>query len=189
MKSLLGLILLAGLCTNAYATTLTFADPTTVNGATGIITGGKSWDVVLLDGKCVDLFNGCDEDSDFAPIQESDELDVRNVLIGLLTEINAQGYNQTNIFGCGNPSNCNVHSPIGYDELGMTVLTGFGSFIGTNISGGPQAINPERDFGAENVLAWARVTPSPIPVPAAAWLFGTALIGLFGLKRMRKTNR
>jgi hypothetical protein len=29
---------------------------------------------------------------------------------------------------------------------------------------------------------------SPVPVPAAAWLFGTALIGLAGLSRRRKDN-
>ena len=29
-------------------------------------------------------------------------------------------------------------------------------------------------------------TPSPIPIPAAIWLFGTALIGLVGMSRRRK---
>lgn len=35
-------------------------------------------------------------------------------------------------------------------------------------------------------LFTAPEAPSPIPVPAAVWLFGTAVIGLFGLSRTRK---
>ena len=30
--------------------------------------------------------------------------------------------------------------------------------------------------------------PNPVPVPAAVWLFGTALIGLFGFGKQRKAN-
>ena len=30
-------------------------------------------------------------------------------------------------------------------------------------------------------------TPSAVPVPAAAWLFGSGLIGLVGIARRRKT--
>lgn len=38
----------------------------------------------------------------------------------------------------------------------------------------------DRDF------AFATFSPSAVPVPAAAWLFGTALIGLAGMSRRRK---
>ena len=29
-------------------------------------------------------------------------------------------------------------------------------------------------------------TPNPVPLPAAVWLFGTALLGLFGFSKRRK---
>ena len=41
-----------------------------------------------------------------------------------------------------------------------------------------------------NVAIWGRVSglpgPSPVPVPAAVWLFGTALIGFIGVSRRTK---
>lgn len=33
---------------------------------------------------------------------------------------------------------------------------------------------------------WQLSGPSPVPVPAAVWLFGTALIGMFGFDKRRK---
>ncbi len=32
---------------------------------------------------------------------------------------------------------------------------------------------------------WEQVTPSTVPVPAAAWLFGSALLGMFGFSRRK----
>ena len=56
-----------------------------------------------------------------------------------------------------------------------------------------------RDTGADypnysnNIRTWEqryKMDPSggipPVPVPAAVWLFGTALIGLFGFGKRRK---
>ncbi|MEH6590700.1 MAG: VPLPA-CTERM sorting domain-containing protein [Halioglobus sp.] len=42
--------------------------------------------------------------------------------------------------------------------------------------------------GEEYERTWATVTlagPSPVPIPAAAWLFGSALLGLGAIKRRR----
>jgi len=33
-----------------------------------------------------------------------------------------------------------------------------------------------------------RLTVSPVPVPAAVWLFGSALLGLVGFSKLRKTT-
>jgi len=40
--------------------------------------------------------------------------------------------------------------------------------------------------GDDEASAWIYATPSPIPVPAAFWLFGTALIGFVGFSRRTK---
>lgn len=39
-------------------------------------------------------------------------------------------------------------------------------------------------FGPDSVAGWL-VKPSAVPIPAAAWLFGSALIGLAGIKRKK----
>lgn len=40
--------------------------------------------------------------------------------------------------------------------------------------------------GATTTQNWAVTSVSPIPVPAAAWLFGSAVMGLVGIGRRRK---
>ncbi len=35
-------------------------------GATGLNVGGTLFDIRFLDGSCIDIFDGCDETSDFA---------------------------------------------------------------------------------------------------------------------------
>lgn len=42
------------------------------------------------------------------------------------------------------------------------------------------------DYFIDNVTIFADVETSPIPVPAAAWLFGSALLGLTGIARKKK---
>ena len=62
--------------------------------------------------------------------------------------------------------------------------------VETGLSGGSQYIGGDMIIGGSvrttNDLRF-RVTPlSSVPVPAAAWLFGTALIGLVGFDKSRK---
>ena len=175
------------LTSNVHATVLTFDSGGLVTGATGIFAGGQSWDVTLLDGTCEALFPECDDDSDFLPIVETDQIDISNVLFALLTEVDDSSLGQSDIFGCGNNFDCRIFSPIGFSELSSNVLTVFGSFTGTNIGGGTQGISPSQDFAASDVLAWAKVTPSAIPAPAVLPLFGTglAILGLFGWRQRR----
>ena len=60
----------------------------------------------------------------------------------------------------------------GINLTGVTFLTLKGNSFGT----------VTRLSGLYNVSA----TPSEVPVPAAAWLFGTALVGLAGIARKRR---
>ena len=43
------------------------------------------------------------------------------------------------------------------------------------------------DFAGTNDFLFT-ATPNPVPVPAAVWLFGTALFGMFGFSRRRKST-
>ena len=55
-------------------------------------------------------------------------------------------------------------------------------FSGTSTPSNIQGIG---DIGFDYILT-LNVAPSAVPLPAAAWLFGSALFGLFGLKRRQK---
>ena len=49
----------------------------------------------------------------------------------------------------------------------------------------------EVDAGLDFVEEWvvSEKPPPAVPVPAAAWLFGSALLGLFGVARRKKAQR
>lgn len=64
-----------------------------------------------------------------------------------------------------------------------TSVSGIDYFVWNNFSA-PQG-NPSWNyfFDVGNVVFKADFAPAAVPVPAAAWLFGSGLIGLLGLKR------
>ena len=60
-----------------------------------------------------------------------------------------------------------------------------GNFINVNpIAGTIQGTFSMR--AGKSFSAWSGLQIQAVPVPAAAWLFGTALIGLVGFSRRRK---
>ena len=62
-KVLLGAVLIL-MASGAQAATLNVIDGI-LHGASDVLVGGSLYDVQFLDGTCIDLFNGCDETSDF----------------------------------------------------------------------------------------------------------------------------
>jgi hypothetical protein len=56
-----GLVLMAS---SAQATTLDVVGGI-LHGASGVLVDGNLYDVQFLDGSCISLYSGCDEDSDF----------------------------------------------------------------------------------------------------------------------------
>ena len=62
-----------------------------------------------------------------------------------------------------------------------TVLDIFAGSFGDWQDGASEVITPVAYVGAQ-------VTVDPIPIPAAAWLFGTGLIGFVGIARRRKVR-
>ena len=67
----------------------------------------------------------------------------------------------------------------GYANLGFLALVGAGQNI---------AFTARNFYGDDgnNDYALAAITISAVPVPAAVWLFGTALVGLVGFTKRRK---
>ena len=79
-----------------------------------------------------------------------------------------------------------------YSDSGLALIYGDGVLYGSNYAGTysidtatgqTELVSDFRNqYSGSLALAY-----SPVPIPAAAWLFGSALVGLAGLKRKSKT--
>ena len=77
-------------------------------------------------------------------------------------------------------------------QNGFWIQLGFGSkYVKTNSDGSIKLLNgneiPKNGTNTPEYLS-AKLTVSPVPVPAAVWLFGTALIGFVGMSRRTKIS-
>lgn len=162
-------------------------------GATGIIVGSEVYDIAFVDGSCIGLFSGCDEPSDFF---FNDTLSAGAASTELFTQVfidSELGNFDSNpglTNGCGSLVRCTVFTPVGGAPLAEFVPTvtalnrNFdpldGAGAGQGSRGGDFTSNDTITFGI-----WSN-SVSQVPVPAAVWLFGTGLIGLFGVSKRRK---
>lgn len=90
---------------------------------------------------------------------------------------------------------CSPASSIGCTTLGSlpTIAVDVGAVSGsiTSTAGGKISTSQPIFGGQEtvaSVFTFTPSTPSPVPVPAAAWLFGSGLMGLIGAARNRRWN-
>jgi hypothetical protein len=164
---LVGLALL-GLSVSSVSASVVFFDYS--GSGTGEIASGS----FSLDDS---LFNG----GNFQPILQS------NLLTFSFTDSNSGSSNTWDL------SQLVLTSNIFFDSTGAPDVVGGGGAAAIDISGGNLSF-----FGTGGFLDsvtgislnsnegdWV-LRPSAVPVPAAVWLFGTALIGLLGFGKRRK---
>ena len=190
------LIILIGVA----ALTITSAKAATLNvdggkllGATGVVVAGfGTFDVAFLDGSCSSLFSPCNV-SQF--IGDGDVAFVAgNALLSqVLTGDFDADPGLTN--GCNDTAFCEVLVP---HAVSSSFVSFFKVFNASDTSGFTDGVfssgaSTGFDTTGEDGFVYAVFTAAPVsavPLPPAALLFGTALVGLVGIsRRRRQANR
>lgn len=180
------------------------ADPVLLINGNGLLIGahnlkvaGTLYDVMFVDGTCIDVFAGCDAQSDFHFATFEDGIAAANALLGEVF-VDAPGVGKFDThpeltFGCTDPFMCGAAIPTGitgggvvsgalalnavvFDvESNFNFLTGFDTGGGTSIRG---------------QIVWAKFTAAePVPEPASLMLVGSGLAMVRLLRRKRHDGR
>ena len=90
-----------------------------------------------------------------------------------------------------NGGNVDLYQDNAHFEVGLTsTIAGLGSFevaMDPNIANGQRKHFTDLDIASLQDIGW-EINVSAVPVPAAVWLFGSALIGLMGMRRRKPTS-
>jgi len=162
-------------------------------GASGVVVDGETYDVEFLDGTCVDVFNGCDEASDFvfqtALLADMASQSLVDQVFGGSNAGSAYDLRPAFTRGIVGTFQGFIMTPFSFDSNFVKLDGAANSFFedgDVNICLLGMCIQPlTQDLEQINNVTYAVWTPTAIPVPAAIWLFGTALIGLVGLNRRK----
>ncbi|MGB1191360.1 MAG: hypothetical protein ACPG3T_00400 [Pseudomonadales bacterium] len=168
-------------------------------GATGIEIDNALYSVQFIDGSCIQLFNNCDETTDFffsdiATAHRANLALLEQVLLDLPSGLFDNRPDLTN--GCYSDILCSIITPVGSAE---PQLETFSSVFLTNkidplidIHTGSGTTLRATDFGLRNLNAdtftyalWDRQTDSgvSVPVPASLFLFCSVIFSALVLKK------
>jgi hypothetical protein len=162
-------------------------------GAHNVDVLGTLYDVTFLDGTCSDVFNGCDEQSDFI---FSDQTTATAAGQALLDQVFIDtGLGSFDSFpnltaGCPGGYVCDVYIPFVITSSGGHMDVYAENYSAAN--GSPDISNCCNNAGStyptDSVSVWGVFAPAVVPIPPAALLFATGLagLGLMGWKRGRR---
>ncbi len=182
---------------SARAAILTVDGGGQLTGATNVDLGSLGFfNVTFLDGTCIDLFTGCDTVSDFDFASSADAQTAASALLNQVfidNHISAPALlfdsSPDLTAGCGDIVGCSAIIPFGFDPPGSLMLAAFARNFNTEFTDivGLIGIPPAMDFALSPTLIYADFTMvAAVPLPPAALLFVTALVGLAGMARRRQ---
>jgi len=180
----------------------------TLMGATGVNVNGVLYDVQFLDGSCDNLFNGCDELTDFTFSNPSnDPALLRTAMFALFEQVLIDSplgnfdSNPALTNGCNvSDAWCQINTPL-YPSNSTLLVPVLGAvnttaidqgrvqfldrvYIGSGTNNSAPLSPDARDY--YTFAVWNQTTV--VPVPSAIWLFGSGLLALIGLGRNRNKN-
>ena len=156
---------------------------------------GLTYNVSFLDGTCISVFDGCDESSDFA---FNSDADANSTSVALMEQV----FNSVDTYdkdpeltrGLTHLGAGDILTPYAFYSTSVVYYSGMTNrasiltdltFCGVLDASCTFGIT--FDLSSSSSRTWAKWSQvSAVPVPAAIWLFGTALIGLVGFGKRRK---
>ena len=197
--------------TPSVAATLTVENGQLV-GATGVVVGDDIFDIEITNQTCVEVYDGCNEASDFVffdleVARSAGRALFDQVLIdGPLGAFDSQ---PNSVNGCDFIASCILQTPWANPTLSGFALGFFGAInsrsietVGQNdivtFGGGPNSFIAETDSITRAIVVWTPVSsgtveppvqPSAVPLPGAGALLIMGLLGGFGANIVRQRRR
>lgn len=181
-------------CGPAQAATL-ITSGEEVTGVSGLLVNGQGYAVTFVDGTCAGLFAECNASSDFDFTSLVDAEAASTALEAALA-----GFpDPDRIAGCDSAVECSIWTPYALGGAGSSSV--FAALVlvfndpllggaGTTLGGGSTPVisnfGDTTSLGSSSV--WAKWTPTPIPLPATAWLLLGSIAGLAGMARRRQRD-
>ena len=163
-----------------------------LTGARNVNVNGTLYDVTFVDGTCIDLFSGCDEQSDFVfstPAEAQAAILALFDQVFLDTPLGAFDSSPDLTAGCESALGCGTFIPYALEQFQFGTLFWSAFLENTSAiddgSGVLFALGPDFfDRSLDTRSNFAAFTPvTSIPEPATLALFGLGLIGLAATRR------
>ncbi len=173
-------------------------------GALGVEVEGAFYDVEFVDGSCITLFGGCNEDSDFvfdqapATALAASQALLDQVFINVPSGFDYDG-DPSLINGCSDPGACLVLTPVTVNGPSSGLIYSAGAFnshplsthgdgsVDRTVSSSSIFFGPNLDLSNAADMTFARW--SAVPEPNTALLFGVGLFILAGGRRPMVADR
>ena len=157
-------------------------------GASGVDVSGTLYDVEFVDGTCIDLFDGCDEPSDFTFSTQGSATAAAKALMDQVFIDGIDGLFDSNpgsTFGCTGSIECDVWTPYKSNMSGLSVGVALNWVLndGYHVQTGKI---PSFDTSFSSVV-FARFTQ--VPEPSTSLLFTLGLIGMSSFNKRRRVSR